>query len=891
MGRRSSGDWSDDMAMATWGLIWGTIGFILSLLITLITLGIYRNRGSAGDAEIENNYQWDTKEEGSSIFVMINVIGLALIIVSAMYYSSQGEGNIAGQILVFGVGFGVLLNVIYFLSTYDSDTNDTDFTPTPSTVYTITLPEDTKKNNEHAQKFVEQLLTALPDIILQVKGDPSGVYWRIVDPIGLEERYLKQLVTSFYAEAKIDVEVEKWKTPQRDFYRYVSYYQPVNIFVAPMLHLEDFRQSDPLSAIANIISHLQPGERVTYTVAAIGMASEAYTYGQRLITMSTIHPLQFLSKRGREDAVVKAVTHQDRTTKFVPQDQRVFEEKLRQRLYKIMIFVQVDAPTLQSAANLLSLMDVQLNNFTRMPYNALAWVERPLDNYASVVNSDDQDAQTSVVGLVQRAQAHKFFKHLRPPELILEQREIAALWHLPHNEFKGRIHWLPRHQVSLPLTMDTRPRTDYAVYLGNGTVQGKERPVFLSEEDRRLHINIIGKTGMGKSNLMHRLIHQDIAHGYGVAVIDPHGKLIQDIMAASVERDRVDDVVVLELGNTLNPLPLNPMRGSQGYAGLGRIVNVFERLFDDLDQYVRLAKYIRATIGLLSDDPYSTMRDMSRVFIDDDYRHQLLNQATNPFVLDVWENFELQSPAQRRQIHEPIVSRLALFYGNPTLYPMLCHPDGLDLVSMLDQNKIILISLAISEDLVSEQERNLIGALLVSMLQIAGMRHFSDQPFFVYVDEVQKFVTTSLDIVFSEARKFGLALTVANQYLGQLEGNTREAVLGNVGTTVSFRCSPNDARSIGAHMRPEFQAKDLVNLDRFTAAVKMQQNGFTQPAFTLYPLEPLPTANKANKRIETLRRSSAEKYTPKTQEMVQSWLEERYPRRRYGKDEDIQDYD
>jgi hypothetical protein len=136
------------------------------------------------------------------------------------------------------------------------------------------------------------------------------------------------------------------------------------------------------------------------------------------------------------------------------------------------------------------------------------------------------------------------------------------------------------------------------------------------------------------------------------------------------------------------------------------------------------------------------------------------NKSDNPFVEDVWDTYELQSMPQQRTIHEPVLSRIAPFYGNPILYPVLCHPDMLDFRKLMLDQRIILISLALSDDLVPEQERNLVGSLVVAMLQKAGMREVS-RPFYVYIDEVQRFVTTPLNVVLSEARKFGLSLTIA----------------------------------------------------------------------------------------------------------------------------------
>lgn len=198
---------------------------------------------------------------------------------------------------------------------------------------------------------------------------------------------------------------------------------------------------------------------------------------------------------------------------------------------------------------------------------------------------------------------------------------------------------------------------------------------------------------------------------------------------------------------------------------------------------------------------------------------------------------------------------------------------------MMEDNKIILISLDVNEETLHGQERDLLGALLVTQIQIAAMRQSRSTPFFVYIDEVQRFVTTSLSEVLSEARKYGVALTTANQYLGQLTGKTLEAVMGNVGTTIIFACSPEDGQALSHYMKPEFTPDKLVNQDRFVAAVKMQVEAQTQPAFSLLTEPPLPYPDDWQERESHLRATSREQYTPMSREAVLEGLKTRYPRR------------
>jgi DNA helicase HerA-like ATPase len=229
------------------------------------------------------------------------------------------------------------------------------------------------------------------------------------------------------------------------------------------------------------------------------------------------------------------------------------------------------------------------------------------------------------------------------------------------------------------------------VQLGWGKQNGKSYPVHLPDSDRKLHINIVGKSGMGKSTFMHHLIRHDIECGVGLAVIDPHGTLIKDILQTSIPSHRESDVVLLDLADKDNPPPLNPLRGHSTYVGLGRVVNVIERMFAGTEGHARLSKYLRAAIGLLAHDEHATMRDVSRVFTDEEYRYKLLESGDNGLVEEVWNAYELLSQPQREQIIDPILNRIAPFFSNPLLLPVFCHPDGLNFGTLMQERKIILV--------------------------------------------------------------------------------------------------------------------------------------------------------------------------------------------------------
>jgi hypothetical protein len=231
-----------------------------------------------------------------------------------------------------------------------------------------------------------------------------------------------------------------------------------------------------------------------------------------------------------------------------------------------------------------------------------------------------------------------------------------------------------------------------------------------------------------------------------------------------------------------------------------------------------------------------------------------LQQVSDPIALDYWRGeYEGASPGAQREIARPIAYRVRRFYRNASVRRIVCQATSLDVRDIMDTGKIFLADLRG----LGEIEGETLGALLISKFQVAAMsRQLNAEGtavrYYLYVDEVQNFITTSLPKVFSEARKYGLSMVVANQFLQQLEGKTLEAIMGNVGTSILFRLGPKDAAAVASFVRPVIGAEDLVNLNRFEAVVKLQLHGETQPAFSLQtspPLAPRPEAEAQMARI------------------------------------------
>ena len=287
----------------------------------------------------------------------------------------------------------------------------------------------------------------------------------------------------------------------------------------------------------------------------------------------------------------------------------------------------------------------------------------------------------------------------------------------------------------------------------------------------------------------------------------------------------------------------------------------------------------------------ATIQSIPKLFYNSSYRAHALQSVRDPIALEFWyDEYEPLTAAHQREFARPITHRLRKFYRNDAIRPVVCQPTSLDFGSIIEDRKIFLAKLGGIPDIEAET----LGALLVSKFQRAAMSRGAISPdeipeYYLHIDEVQNFITTSLAQMFSEAGKFGLRLVVANQYLKQLEGATLEAVMGNVGTTIMFRVGPNDAGALAPFVAPVHTKEDLINLDRFQAIVKMQAIGKTMPAFNMSTVEPLAPYKDAAERISRIKQHSRQTYGRKRDD-VEAELAERFmdERRKYTEESDTE---
>jgi len=396
--------------------------------------------------------------------------------------------------------------------------------------------------------------------------------------------------------------------------------------------------------------------------------------------------------------------------------------------------------------------------------------------------------------------------------------------------------------------------------------------------DRKRHIYAIGKSGVGKSKFLELLIRQDIAHGRGVCLIDPHGDLIEDILNF-IPKERADDVVLIDPSDINNPISFNPLLNvspelkHQVAQGL---IEVLERQFG-ANWTPRLEHVFRFTVLALLDYPEATMRGMISMLTDRNYRQKAIEYIEDDMVKRFWAiEFADWSEKFDTEAIIPLVNKLSQFLSNPLLRNIFGQKENkIDLEKIMNEGKILLISL--SKGKLGEENSSFFGSMFITKLYQAGMARASmkeedRKDFYLYIDEFHNLVTTTFENLFAESRKYGLSITVAHQYMAQLLPQVLATVLGNIGTIVTFRIGGDDAERLAKEMTPIFGAEDMINLGVQEFYIKMAIDGETFDPFSAETLKVLPAAHESYK--EEIIQKSREKYSLSLKEVKKRIEEE-----------------
>lgn len=456
---------------------------------------------------------------------------------------------------------------------------------------------------------------------------------------------------------------------------------------------------------------------------------------------------------------------------------------------------------------------------------------------------------------------------------ILSVEELATLWHVPTTvvQMPNLDRVLSRKlepPVNLPLSLDAV--TSDVTVLGEAVFRGRRLGFGIKTDDRRRHVYVIGKTGMGKSVLLQNMVFSDIQAGRGVAVIDPHGDLI-DAILQWVPKRRMNDVVLFDPADREYPLSFNvlecanPEQRADVVSGL---MSVFTKLWPDVWSG-RMEHILRNTLFALVEAGGTSMLGIPRMFSDALYRAKVMERVTDPLVKSFWEvEYPSWSEKYQTEATAAIINKIGQLLSIPLIRNIVGQTRSrLDLRHAMDTGKIILVNL--SKGKIGEDTSAFIGTMLVTKFQLDAMSRANipeeeRRDFFLYVDEFQNFATPAFATILSEARKYRLSLTMANQYvtqllLGERDTKLRDAVFGNVGTLVSFQVGSDDAEVLSLQFEEKVTPKDLLSLPKYHTYMRLMVDGITSEPFSVHTLPP-PKLVADAKRIEIIRALSRERY-------------------------------
>ncbi len=416
--------------------------------------------------------------------------------------------------------------------------------------------------------------------------------------------------------------------------------------------------------------------------------------------------------------------------------------------------------------------------------------------------------------------------------------------------------------------------------LGQTNYRNVRRKFGIKHEDRRRHTYIVGKTGMGKSTLLLNCIVQDIRNGNGVAVLDPHGDLVERVLDYIPAR-RINETIYFNPADVEYPIAFNPLYHtdrSQKHLVASGLVQVFKKIWAD-SWGPRLEYVLRNAILALLDTTGHSLLAVTRMLIDDRFRSRVVAGVKDPVVRQFWvKEFEEYPKVFRTETISPIQNKVGQFLSNPLVRNIVGQTKTkLDLSKLLDNGEILLLNL--SKGRIGEDNSSLLGSLMVTQLHLAALRRAklpedSRKDFYLYIDELQSFITDDFPSILSEARKYRLNIAgMANQFISQLPENIASAILGNVGTLIAFTVGSEDAEVLEREFHPEFSADHLQNLPKHNIYMKLSIDGSTSSPFSSETIPPFEANTiSARERIidQTRQRYCVEKRSVESK--IENWL-------------------
>lgn len=483
-------------------------------------------------------------------------------------------------------------------------------------------------------------------------------------------------------------------------------------------------------------------------------------------------------------------------------------------------------------------------------------------------------SQIRMITQMQNDFAHLFdkFLHQWSVKLATKKKPVRAnrnayvnMFHIPTKEYTNNaLKYVTYRKLSAPMHLPLPTEANITI-LWKTDWRGVEKWFGIRAEDKFRHLYIVWKTWMGKSTLISNLVRSDMHAWSGIAVLDPHGDLIEDCLA-HIPPSRINDVVLFDVSDVNFPVGFNVMEiedDEQKNLVASGVVSIFKKLFWH-SRWPRLEYILRNVMLSVLEYPNATLMHVARILTDKNFKEEVLSHVQDPIVVKFRrDEYDKRSEKQLTEAVSPITNKIGQFLSSSIVRNIFAQPKSkINIRKIMDEGKILLINL--SKGKIGEDNAAMIWSFLVTKLQIDAMSR-ADLPynqrrdFFCYIDEFQNFATDSFESILSEARKYRLSLIVANQFTAQIEENVRNAIFGNVWTIVSFGLWYDDAMVMSSQFKEMITANDLLSLPKFKAYTRLMINGVTSDPFSMGTF-PLPKPESSEETIVKIKQQSRQRY-------------------------------
>jgi hypothetical protein len=718
------------------------------------------------------------------------------------------------------------------------------------TLFEVSLPET--KTDSNKQKTLKELVSKMEQFysgMLSMDDKDSGYFsFELANSVHSDEfifyfsvpdkkkdLFEKQLM-SVFPEARVFEKKDDYNVFNEEGESLVSI---VELEKKPALPIKSYEQYDydPLNIILNSFSKIGKEDEGACIQIIVRPAGEYYNKAYKRVLTEVEKGKKLkeawekvessvwneIKKIGKE---LSSNGKKDEKEKTVDQDiVENIKNKLSSPIAKVNIKIITSAKTVERSASIMSEIESSFNQFENTTGNKFKF------------------NRLSGKDLIKAYRDFSFRIFDEKKILPLNLKELTTIIHLPESEIKSDAQLKQTKAVSAPAPLDMPTE---GIILGTNIHRNVSTEIRMTKEDRLRHFYVIGQTGTGKTTMLKNMIRQDILNGEGVCMIDPHGSDIQDVLSY-VPKERYEDVIYFDPGHTERPMGLNmleydPRFPEQKTFVVNEMMSIFNKLFDmKTAGGPMFEQYFRNSVMLVLEDPESgcTLLDVSRVLANKSFREMKLQKCNNPIVVQFWREVAEKAggEASLANIVPYITSKFDVFLSNEIMRPIIAQErSSFNFREIMDNKKILLVNLA--KGRLGDINSNLIGLIVVGKLLMAALSRVDSfgqdlPPFYLYIDEFQNVTTDSISTILSEARKYKLSLTIAHQFIAQLEDKIKDSVFGNVGSMAVFRISSDDSEYLEKQFSPVFTAKDLMNIENYNAYVKMLSKGSPVKPFSV----------------------------------------------------------